>query len=50
LRGASAAIVQSEPRFISSDPSPSRQITRTSGRAIAMPSPIEEHWPIAPNV
>ena len=26
------AIVQSEPRFMSSEPSPSRQITRTSGR------------------
>ena len=48
--GWSVAMVQSDPRFMRSDPSPSRQTTRTSRRASAIPSPIDEHWPIEPNV
>jgi hypothetical protein len=38
----------SVPRFISTLPSPSKTITRRSGRASATPSPIDDASPMEP--
>ena len=45
--GRDRASVVNPPRFISTEPSPSRTITWRSGRVSAMPSPIDEARPIA---
>src|SRR5262249_54890837 len=47
LRGRYRASVVSPPRFIRIEPSPSKTTTCLSGRASAMPSPIDDASPIA---
>ena len=48
--GRTQPIVASDPRFISSEPSPSSTNTRKSGRASASPRPIDEARPMLPHV
>ena len=50
LGGACRAMVASDPRFMSNEPSPSVTNTLRPGAASATPSPIDETHPIAPQV